>query len=250
LKQFIILFTVFSCITVTAQNISGVVYNATSKVEDIKIENLATRQSTFSNKNGAFTISAKAKDTLKVSAIFYITQLIVVKPIYETEPFVIQLKKTNNTLEEVSINGNQKEKVANIIEINTSLRNQILEDIKRNPHLYGKAPSVNIDFIKIIGLIGKLFKNKNKAEPFKPIVYQDLVSLFSGTNKLFNDALLIETLNIDLENKFLFFELCEAKSINSKLLEDKNELELLENIITIGNEFTTIIANFKKNKTD
>ena len=172
------------------------------------------------------------------------------KHIYEKEPFVIQLKKANNTLEEVSINGNQKEKIADIKTINVSMRNQILEDIKRNPHLYGKAPSGNIDFIKIIGLIGKLFKNKNKAEPFKPIVYQDLVSLFNGTNKLFNDALLIETLNIDLENKFLFFELCEAKSINSKLLEDKNELELLENIITIGNEFTTIIANFKKNKTD
>jgi len=250
LKQFFILFTLFSCITVTAQKISGVVYNATSKVEDIKIENLTTKQSTFSNKNGAFTISAKAKDTLKVSAIFYITQLIVVKHIYEKEPFVIQLKKANNTLEEVSINGNQKEKIADIKTINVSMRNQILEDIKRNPHLYGKAPSGNIDFIKIIGLIGKLFKNKNKAEPFKPIVYQDLVSLFNGTNKLFNDALLIETLNIDLENKFLFFELCEAKSINSKLLEDKNELELLENIITIGNEFTTIIANFKKNKTD
>ena len=234
----------------STKKISGVVYNATSKVEDIKIENLTTKQSTFSNKNGAFTISAKAKDTLKVSAIFYITQLIVVKHIYEKEPFVIQLKKANNTLEEVSINGNQKEKIADIKTINVSMRNQILEDIKRNPHLYGKAPSGNIDFIKIIGLIGKLFKNKNKAEPFKPIVYQDLVSLFNGTNKLFNDALLIETLNIDLENKFLFFELCEAKSINSKLLEDKNELELLENIITIGNEFTTIIANFKKNKTD
>ena len=232
----------------STKKISGVVYNATSKVEDIKIENLTTKQSTFSNKNGAFTISAKAKDTLKVSAIFYITQLIVVKHIYEKEPFVIQLKKANNTLEEVSIYGNQKEKIADIKTINVSMLNQILEDIKRNPHLYGKAPSGNIDFIKIIGLIGKLFKNKNKAEPFKPIVYQDLVSLFNGTNKLFNDALLIETLNIDLENKFLFFELCEAKSINSKLLEDKNELELLENIITIGNEFTTIIANFKKIK--
>ena len=51
--------------------------------------------------------------------------------IYEKEPFVIQLKKANNTLEEVSINGNQKEKIADIKTINVSMRNQILEDIKR-----------------------------------------------------------------------------------------------------------------------
>ncbi|MEJ6792645.1 MAG: hypothetical protein QNK89_07955 [Lacinutrix sp.] len=128
------------------------------------------------------------------------------------------------------------------------MRNQILEDIKRNPHLYSKAPSGNLDFIKIIGLIGKLFKNK--AEPFKPSSYENLVSLFKNSNTLFNDALLTKTLKIETDNKFLFFELFEAKNIDSKLLKDDKELELLEKIISVGKEFTTIISNFKKEKTD
>ena len=122
--------------------------------------------------------------------------------------------------------------------------------IKRNPHLYGKAPSSNLDFIKIIGLVTKLFKNKNKAEPFTPILYQDLLNLFNNSNKLFNDTLLTETLKIEKDKKFLFFEFFEAKNIDSKLLKTDKELDLLENIITVSKDFNTIIKNYKSEETD
>jgi len=250
LKPFYLFFILISCISLSAQNINGFIYNATSSIEDIKVENISTKKSVFTNSNGEFVISAKTNDTLKISSIFYITQSIVIEPIYLKEALVIELKKAENTLDEVKINGAEKEKIANVIDIQANMRNQILNDIKNNPHLYGKAPSGNLDFIKIIGLIGKLFKNKYKDEPFKPIIYSDINSLFNTKHKLFNDNLLTETLSIEQEKKFLFFEFIEAKNIDSKLLIDNKELLLLEEILLVGNEFNTIIEHFEKQKTD
>ncbi|WP_452223066.1 hypothetical protein [Lacinutrix chionoecetis] len=250
MKQFYLFLIFLGSISLTAQTINGVVYNETSTIESIKIENLSNKNSVFTNQNGAFTIKAKVNDTLKASALFYIEQYIIVKPVYETETFVIQLKEAKNRLKEVIIDGTQKDKVADIVKLETALKNQILEDIKNNPHLYGKMPSGNLDLVKIIGLIGKLFKNKNKAAPFKPINYQDLDTLFNNNHTLFNDTLLTNTLKIDADKKFLFFEFYEAKSIDSQLLAKDKELELLETFIKVSEEFNTIIRNFNSKKTD
>ena len=240
----------FSCLSLSAQTIRGVVFNTTSTVEDIKIQNLSNKYIVFTNNNGEFTLDAKTNDTLRISSLFYITQNIIVKSIYAKEPFVIQLKKTNNTLEEVRINGKEKEKIANIETVESNLKNQILEDIKNNPHLYGRMPEGGLDLIQIIGLVAKLFKKKNKVDPFKPISYQNLDALFNNTNSLFNDTLLTETLKVDKDKKFLFFEFVEAKSIDSKLLMANKELQLLEEIIIISNEFNIIIKNYISEKPD
>ena len=246
MKQFYLLFILFSSISLTAQTISGVIYNATSTVEDIKIENISNKNIAFTNKNGEFSIIAKVSDTLKTSSLFYKSQNIIVEPSYLKEPFVIQLKETENTLEEVKINSTEKEKIADIEKIESNLKNVILEDIKNNPHLYGRMPAGGLDIIKIIGLVAKLFKNKNKAEPFVPVSYENLDSLFNGKHQLFNDTLLTETLEIEKDKKFLFFEFVEAKSIDSKLLTDHKDLEFLENIIKASEEFNTIVKNFKR----
>ncbi|WP_055446473.1 hypothetical protein [Lacinutrix mariniflava] len=240
MKQFYLLFILFSSISLTAQTISGVIYNATSTVEDIKIENISNKNIAFTNKNGEFSIIAKVSDTLKTSSLFYKSQNIIVEPSYLKEPFVIQLKETENTLEEVKINSTEKEK------IESNLKNVILEDIKNNPHLYGRMPAGGLDIIKIIGLVAKLFKNKNKAESFVPVSYENLDSLFNGKHQLFNDTLLTETLEIEKDKKFLFFEFVEAKSIDSKLLTGHKDLEFLENIIKASEEFNTIVKNFKR----
>ncbi|APY00035.1 peptidase associated/transthyretin-like domain-containing protein [Lacinutrix venerupis] len=250
MKPFYFIVIFIYCFTLSAQTISGVVYNNTSTLQDIKIENINNNVSVFTNKNGEFNIKATIKDTLLISAMFYKTQEVVVKPSYLTETFVIQLEEQKNVLQEVNIYGTEKEKLADIEKTQSSLRNQILEDIKNNPHLYGRMPEGNLDFIKIIGLVAKLFKNKNKAEPFKPIAYQDLNTLFNKKHTLFNDTLLIETLNIEKDKKFLFFEFLEAKNINSKLLSNDKEIELLETIINASEEFNSIIKNFKKHKTN
>ncbi|WP_299386220.1 hypothetical protein [uncultured Lacinutrix sp.] len=250
MKPFYILLILFCPITLLAQTVNGVIYNATSTIEDIKIENLSNKKITYTNKNGAFTITAKTNDTLKVSAFLYKTQNIIVKPIHEKEALVIQLKETKNTLEEVNINGTEKEKIADVKATETNLKNALLEDIKNNPHLYGKMPEGNLDIIKIIGLVAKLFKNKNKADPFVPVSYENLISLFNNKHSLFNDALLTETLDIEKDKKFLFFEFVEAKNIDSKLLTENKDLDLLENIIKASEEFNTIIKNFKREKTD
>ena len=241
------LFLLFiSSISLSAQTVKGIIYNATSTIEDIKIVNLTSKETVLSNNKGEFTIDAKINDTLEISAIFYIKQQLVVKSIHEKERSVIQLKKAKNTLDEVFIKSLEQEKVADIKKLNVTIRNQILEDIKNNPHLYGKTPNGNIDFIKIIGLIGKLFKSK--VEPFKPIIYEDIVNLFSAKHKLFNDDLLFNTLNIKKDRKFLFFEWIDTKGLNSKLLAPSKQLELLDYTIKIGNEFNAIILNYEKEK--
>jgi len=250
LKTLYFFFILVSFSPLPAQTVSGVVYNSNSTIEDIKIENLSNKDNVFTNNKGEFTITATAKDTLEISSLFYIPQKIIVKPIFFKEVFVIELKKTKNILDEVKINGTTKDKAVNIIKVQANMRNQILEDIKNRPHLYGKAPSGNLDFIKIKDLIGKLFKKKYKDEPFTPIYYKDIEFLFNNNHKLFNDTLLTKTLKIKKENKFLFFEFVEAKSIDSKLLVANKELVLLEEILVIGNEFNTIINKFNTKNND
>ena len=68
-----------------------------------------------------------------------------------------------NNLDEVLLTK-EIEKPFNAETYTTDFGLQLKNDMKNNPHLYSPPPSGNLDFVKIAGLIFKLFKTNKKQE--------------------------------------------------------------------------------------
>ena len=101
-----------------------------------------------------------------------------------------------------------------------------------------------MDIIKIIGLIGKLFKKK-KTDIIVYATHTDFKNLFEK-DSFFNKALLTKDLKIEDDYKYLFFEFCDAKQINIELLNKKHQVELLERLFKISEEFLTFVSQYKE----
>ncbi len=202
---------------------------------------------TASDVNGRFSIAGKIGDTLHVSSLFYNEQKLVLKDYHFHESVVIELKQVFNNLDEVQLIEPYKETLADINVVETELKNQILADIKNNPHLYSKQPTTGgIDIIQVIGLIAKLFENKDKyvEPPFIEMTYEDLESLFEKSS-LFNRRFLTQDLAIEEEYIPMFFEFIIKNQLDSKLLEKNKEVDLIELFVQNGKAFNKIIADFK-----
>ena len=231
----------------SAQTVNGIVYDSITTIENIKITNLSSNKMTASDTNGTFSIAAKIGDTLHISSVFYNEQKLVLKDYHFFESVVIELKQVLNTLDEVQLIEPYKETLANINVVETELKNQILADIKNNPHLYSKQPTAGgIDIIQVIGLIAKLFENKDKyiEPPFIEMTFEDLESLFENSS-IFNRRFLTQDLAIEEEYIPLFFEFIIKNQLDSKLLEKDKEVDLIELFVQKGKAFNKIIADFK-----
>ena len=231
----------------SAQTVNGIVYDSITTIENIKITNLSSNKMAASDTNGTFSIAAKIGDTLHVSSVFYNEQKLVLKDYHFHESVVIELKQVLNTLDEVQLIEPYKETLANINVVETELKNQILADIKNNPHLYSKQPTAGgIDIIQVIGLIAKLFENKDKyiEPPFIEMTFEDLESLFENSS-IFNRRFLTQDLAIEEEYIPLFFEFIIKNQLDSKLLEKDKEVDLIELFVQKGKAFNKIIADFK-----
>jgi len=149
-----------------------------------------------------------------------------------------------NQLDEVLLKNEKEIKPFDVIAYESNFHAQIKEDIKRHPYLYGAVPRSNIDIIKIASLIGKLFKSKKsriKAAPIITLSYKELDSLFSY-DSFFNAKLLKQDLKIPEEFRRLFFDYCDARGIDKKLLIKKNNLILLDSLMNASSSFKLMIS--------
>ncbi len=90
-------------------------------------------------------------------------------------------------------------------------------------------------------LIIKQFKRKKPpVEAFVPITFMDLETLFK-TNRFFKTELLTADLKIPPQYINLFFEFCDAKQIDSKLLSKANQFLLLEQLVNHSIAFLKLI---------
>ena len=245
MRYFAFILTLFTCFFANAQKVNGIVYDSIAAIENIKIVNLNTKKFTVSNKKGQFTIPAKVNDTLHFSSIFYHEQTLIINASHTNDTFVIELKKINNELEEVVLKEKHLPKLATIEEVETNLHNQILEDIKNNPHLYGKLNDGGIDFIQVFSMIGKLFKNKNKQQPIQYATYEELISNFENSKTL-DQFFFKNTLKIQNHQQDLFIQYIEASYIDSKLLKPEKEVYLIEYLVQSAKEFNAIVKAYKE----
>ncbi|WP_341215514.1 hypothetical protein [uncultured Wocania sp.] len=227
-----------------SQNITGKIYDQESTVKGAKIYNTIKRITTYTDNQGDFKLSASVNDTLIFTSLFHKEKRLKLIKNHFNEVLVIELKKIVNDLDEVLIT--KENKTFNEKTHTTDLGLQLKNDIKNNPHLYGLPPSGNIDFIKIFGLVSKLFKNKKvKTPPIVKITYKQFDSLFSNSN-LFNNKLLINDLKVSKEYRLLFFDYCEAQNLDNKLLLEENKVLLLDKLFNFSNEFFKILSEYEK----
>lgn len=232
-----------------SQILKGKIYHQEATAENIKIENLSKKSSVFSNENGEFEIKAAVNDSLVFSALFYETKTKVVTQKQLEELTVFEVRKTTNRLEEVLLTNAGKEKPFSETQYQANVNSQMQNDIKNNPHLYGKSGNGSLDFVAIAKLIGKVFKRKNTTETKACISYYDIKTLFQ-TDAFFNPKLLVETLNIVSDYNNLFFEYIEAQNISIELLGKDNKFLLLDALISHSHSFLAIVSEFKAAKTN
>jgi len=232
----IFLFGLFLLSFKSFSQISGKLYGEKDVAKDVKINNLTTNISTYSDENGDFKIKAVLNDTLMFNSSFYEEKKMRFDDFKLKEKFVVQLKEKINQLDEVVVNNMVGVKEFNIEEYNIEFKSQIGEDVKKNPYAYEPQSDGRLDIIKagnFIGeKIGKLFKNRGEGASYNNatyITFKDLDTLFSN-NSFFNDALLKNKLEIPSENKFLFFYYCEEQKLNSTLLRKENEFLLFDEL--------------------
>jgi len=233
------LWTVFAY----SQSIKGIVYDNLSTAKRLTVTNTTQKVKTYTDDKGLFSIKAKVNDTLMFSSLFHQTKTLLAQSHHFEDIMVVEVKKIVNDLDEVLINKEPEPKEFSKEEYTATFRNQIKEDIKRRPYLYGAAPSGGVDFVAIGKLIGKLFKSKkNKKPQFTPLSYKSIDSLFN-TNSFFNDKLLSNELKIPKKHKYLFFEFCDVKQINKDFLKDSNKFLLLDAFMKCSVEFLEFIKN-------
>jgi len=231
-------------LVINSQTINGVIYDAESKLKDIKVFNLSKQITTYSNDVGNFSINASVNDTLVFSSLFYHQKKEIITKAHFENSFVIELKKILNTLGEVVVTDNSFIPKT----YSTQVVDQLGNDIKKNPHLYGTSSSYGLDFVRLASLISKLFK-KDKVKPdiIEPINHKQLDSLFAKDN-FFNDKFLVRELEITLEYKPLFFEYLEAQNIHDIYLNEDKKMLLLDELFKYSKAFKIFISDYEQGK--
>lgn len=195
---------------------------------------------TFSNNQGEFKIKAHVKDTLILKSVFFEETKTVVDSAAIKKGLYIELKERHFDLAEVVISTTPF--VFDLDNFNYEFKLMLEEDIARHPFLYDKPPSRfanGIDLLAVgsaaIGGIVKLFR-KDKGTKIPPITFDDLESLFSNSS-FFTEKLLQNELGIGPEEKYRFFDYCEAQEINASLLKSEHQFELLDELMKYAQEF-------------
>ena len=230
-----------------SQEISGKLYGDKDVAKDVKITNLSTNISTYSDENGDFKIKAVLNDTLVFFSTFYEEQKILVNDFKLKEKFVVQLKEKINELDEVVVSSTAEAKEFNLEVYNQKFKKQIKEDFKNNPaYATLSNGTLSLDLIKASNFIGEkigeLFKRRREGASYKSTAYisfKDLDTLFSS-NSIFNDVLLKSKMQISTKNKFLFFFYCEEQKLNAILLSEENEFLLLDELLNQASVFNKL----------
>lgn len=231
-----------------SQTVNGIVYGSKAALENIKVTNTTKKILTYTNRDGRFSIRASVNDTLVFTSLFYEEKTKIVTNDFFEDTIVIELKEASNSLDEVVIIDDSKPFSAE--NYTTKLKEQIANDIKENPHLYGQSSGGNIgNALVLIGkFIGKLLKNKNKRIPeaVNPITIKQLDSLLSSDDKLLNNTFLIKDLKIPLEYKSLFFDYFEAQNIDNNILKEENRLLLIDALYKQSNGFNALLEEVEE----
>lgn len=231
-----------------SQNVSGIIYDEDEALVAVKITNKTKNILVLSKMDGTFSIPASIKDSLYFESTFHQLKKLEVSREHIIDDLVIELKKNNETLDDVYIQ-NELKPVFQEESYNSTLYEQIQNDIKNNPQNYSSCPNTNMDFIAIFGMVAKLFKSKKpKYNENITFVNAKELKVFFENDSFFDQDFLVKDLNIAPEYQELFFDYLETKLITYQLLKETEQINLIALFLNYSKEFKTIIAESIKQR--
>ena len=228
-------FVLFSSQISFSQIIKGKIVFNNYAISKVDIINVSSKDISISDANGYFSIDAKMNDTLVFIAKNYELKKIIVNPfITNDKNLIIELTLKAEELKEVVITKIPSIKLSSGSKYEVDKLDEYgLEKSAYTPKVIGVNMGTienGIDFIRIGGMIGGLFKKEK--EPVKKerptIPFKDLAKTSCDQNYF------LETLKLKPDEIELFLEFCDADP-NSK------------NIATSNNMLVTMDFLFKKN---
>lgn len=233
LPLLILLFTYLNCFSQSEKRIHGKVVFNQMPLEKIDIVNLNSKRSSTTDTEGKFSIEAKVKEVLLVlSKDFYDIRITITSKDFDKENFIINLEKKPIELEEVTIINAGK---VGFIITPEELAMGKLSKYENSPKVVGVYTGEMPYGSDIIGIFMKIFRSKKKKDT------SDISKLTNfkeyALSKFDKDEFFIKKLNIKPEELFLFFSYCEKDLKSQPIIDNQNELETMDFLISKNIEF-------------
>lgn len=226
----LLLFLLVLPIRLISQNLSGIIYDADSRVQGARLYNETQNSIDFSDAEGQFSITVNVGDRLIIYSLFHDKIYITVTENLLKEPAVFELKKFTNQLDEVEVRKiNQKTFDSTVLQNDLSIPVRAPKiPVLRSGSNY--EPTLNL--ISLATAIGKLFKKKKIDVP--TIKAEDFEKLFE-TDSFFTIDFLRKDLHIQDNETYLFFEYCANQNLAPALFD--NQLLMVEALLECSANF-------------
>lgn len=217
----------------TEKMIYGKISNKGYSVHKIDVINQTISKMTTTDFDGRFSILAKAGDILIIGGNNYVTtKIFLKKEDLEKDLFEIFLDQKVIALEEVEIN-----KTVTDLKIEAPIVTPLRSvDNLLNSPTNNLVPNGSItdglNFIAIGKLIGKLFKGKSEEKGKMPKT--GIKEYIAGN---FNKDFFLKTLQLKEDQVTLFLEFCYADPKAEKSVQNNNQLEVTDFLITKYQDF-------------
>ena len=215
-------------------------------VEGINIYNVSDQKGTITDKEGKFELAVAKNDRIQVTALqFQSFTVIVDDGVMEVRKLTVYMNPAVNQLEEVivrpydllgNVTADVKRIQTSVISPDWDLSYETLEfDYEFAPDaltgVRGNAAEEALVYSNlragadVVGLVGLLFPKKKKTEK-QVVTDKDVIT--TALRQRYSNAYITETFGIpsDKVNDFIYYT--EEEGIDSNLLKDANEIQLLE----------------------
>ncbi len=215
-------------------------------VEGVVIYNLTTKKGTITNNKGGFKIRVGANDKVEVIAMQYQKFVVLVdKGVVNTKKLNIFLSESVNLLEEVIVTpydllgnvsidvkkiGTSESGINEVAEltstrINDTDYNWTADELSEleNKVFLEKGMINGLNFVNLFKVV---FENKDKSSR------RTLADIDVRVRKMYNDEFFKTNLALEMDqiNDFIFF--AEENGLNISYLEEGNELNLIEFLVS------------------
>jgi hypothetical protein len=208
--------------------LKGRVISDVLKVEYVSVYNLSSKASVATDADGRFEIHARLGDTLKVTAIAFKDEVVVVKQSDINDGLiVIRVEGSITMLDEVLVNnltGNLAldSKNAKIVKTDEAK----FDTYEINKDLYINSIAGNgrgMDFMAIGRMMGG--PPKRKTPPAQTFITSKVFA--SAVRELYSDEYFVKSLKIKKEDIPSFLSYCDQGEAVRILLDPKNEFKLI-----------------------
>jgi len=225
-------------------------------IENVAIMNSSTSKTVASDNKGFFNIAAREKDTLIFSSLVFNSKRVVLTAAdFKMKLIRVKLEISITNLDEVVISphwltGSLEIDHKNIkipelpkIDIRLALIGNFEDDEQSSPDNTAMPGYVDMTYMAKIDLqklTGKLLRLFQKPREKKTIVFISEKIFAEAVREMYSDDFFVYSLQIQKNKIGLFLNFCENELDVRRLLDPKNEIELIDFLIEKSKQFKQV----------